>query len=307
MIKWFSMVLKAVIPNLRAEVEQTAPSVARPLLKLHRLIYLCGPDKRLHPCATGLLFGAGALRFLITAAHVLDENFFRSETDFCDLVTYGQGQPVILKGESFRTIIPNGRTREDDPLDVGFIRLDAEMVAQIGEDRFLSPANVDLKDNGEFPALYGALGYPACQNQTIEPDDESQIKPFAFSYTAQLRSAQEHEALGISTASHLLLAASNNKSRRAGGFKAKIPDLHGMSGGGLWRYTEYGQAPNTRTPCLLGVLIERRRKTGNILAARMGLVFEGLRRAYPELNEVLPRTGLADITVQIVTRPAAHP
>ena len=122
-----------------------------------------------------------------------------------------------------------------------------------------------------------------------------------------MRSAQEHEALGIGTASHLLLAASNNKSRRAGGFKAKIPDLHGMSGGGLWRYTEYGQAPITRTPCLLGVLIERRRKTGNILAARMGLVFEGLRGAYPELNEVLPRTGLADITVQIVTRPAAHP
>ena len=291
-----------MIPNLRAEVEQTAPAVARGLLKHHRLIYLCGPDKCLHACATGLLFGAGALRFLITAAHVLDEGYFRSETDFVDLVTYGQGQPVFLKGESFRTTIPNGRTREDDPLDVGFIRLSAESVAQIGEDRFLSPVNVDLDDKGEFPALYGALGYPACQNPTIEPEDESPIKPFAFSYTAQLRSASEHEQLGISTATHLLLAASNNKSRRTDGRKAKLPDLRGMSGGGLWRYTEYGQAPNVKAPCLLGVLIERRKKTGNILAARMGLVFEGLRKVYPELNEVLPRTALADIAVQIVTR-----
>ncbi len=280
-------------------MEQTAPAVARGLLKHHRLIYLCGPDKRLHACATGLLFGAGALRFLVTAAHVLDENFLRTGTDFRDLVTYGQGRPVILKGESFRTTIPNGRTREDDPLDIGFIRLSAELVAQIGEDRFLSPADVDLDDKGVFPALYGALGYPACQNPTVEPEDESQIKPFAFSYTAQLRSAEEHEQLGISTASHLLLAASNNKSRRAGGMKAKLPDLHGMSGGGLWRYTEYHKAPS-KAPCLLGVLIERRKKSGNILAARMGLVFEGLHRVYHELDGVLPRTALADITVQIV-------
>lgn len=291
--------LKRVIANLRAEVEQTAPAVAKTLLKHHRLIYLCGPDKHLHPCASAILFGAGPLRFLVTAAHVLDENFFRSETDFCDLVTYGQGQAVILKGESFRTTIPDGRTRDDDPLDVGFILLDAETVAQIGEDRFLSSANVDLNDNGEHPALYGALGYPTCMNHRIEPEDESEIKPCPFSYTAQLRSAQEHEALGITMASHLLLAASNNKSRRPGGFKAKIPDLHGMSGGGLWRYTEYVEAANQKAPCLLGVLIERRKKQGNILAARMALVFEGLRRAHPELDDALPRTTLADITVQI--------
>lgn len=120
-----------MIPNLKAEVEQTAPAVARRLLKHHRLLYLCGPDKRLHPCATGLLLAAGALRFLVTAAHVLDENFFRTETDFRDLVTYGQGLPVILKGESFRTTIPNGRMREDDTLDMGFIRLSAEFVSQI--------------------------------------------------------------------------------------------------------------------------------------------------------------------------------
>lgn len=291
-----------MIPNLRAEVEQTAPVVARGLLKHHRLIYLCGPDKRLHACATGLLFGAGALKFLVTAAHVLDEGYFRSETDFADLVTYGQGQPVFLKGESFRTIIPNGKTREADPLDVGFIQLSGESVAQIGEDRFISAGNVDLNDEGEFAALYGALGYPACLNPMIEPEDESQIKPFAFSYTALLRSAQEHAQLGISTATHLLLAASNNKSRQANGRRAKLPDLRGMSGGGLWRYTEYGQVPNAKAPCLLGVLIERRKKTGNILAARMGLVFEGLRKAYPELAEVLSHTALADITVQIVNR-----
>jgi hypothetical protein len=303
MSNWLLLLLR----TMKAEVEQTAPAVARALFQHHRLIYLCGPDQVLHPCATGLLFGAGALRFLVTAAHVLDENFFRSENDFCDLVTYGQGEAVIFRGESFRTTIPNGRTRNDDPLDVGFIRLDAETVAQIGEDRFLSPANVDLNDTGAFPALYGALGYPARHNQTIEPGNEFQNNPFAFSYTAQLRSAQEHEALGISMASHLLLAASNNKGRRAAGFKAKIPDLHGMSGGGLWRYTEYGQVANTRAPCLLGVLIAHRRRTGNILAARMGLLFEGLRRAYPELNEFLPHTTLADITVQMVTGPAPLP
>src|ERR1044071_2980748 len=98
--------LKKVIANLKAEVEQTAPAVAKTLLKYHRLVYLCGPDKHLYPCASAILFGAGPLRFLVTAAHVLDENFFRSETDFCDLVTYGQGQAVILKGESFRTTTP---------------------------------------------------------------------------------------------------------------------------------------------------------------------------------------------------------
>lgn len=120
-----------------------------------------GPNKRLVPVGTGLLLGVGAHRFLITAAHVLDANE-AGETDYCDLATYGQGETVVLNGESFRTAVPKGKTRFANRLDIGFLRLDDASAKQIGEDRFLSPANCDLDDTGRKHALYGALGYPAC-------------------------------------------------------------------------------------------------------------------------------------------------
>jgi hypothetical protein len=147
-----------MIITLQDEVEKTAVNVARTLIKYHRLINGVGPDQRLDPIGSGLLIQVGKAHFLITAAHVLDENT-QAKEDFCNLVTYGQRHPVILKGESFRTTIAKGKTRDADPLDVGFVKLSEEMVAQIGEDRFLSSLNVDLNDKGESAALYGAFGY----------------------------------------------------------------------------------------------------------------------------------------------------
>ncbi len=289
-----------MIITLRDEVEKTAVNVAKTLIKHHRLIYGVGPDQRLDPVGSGLLLRVGSSHFLVTAAHVLDENT-QSPDSFCDLVTYGQRLPVILQGASFRTTIAEGKTREDDPLDVGFIELPDAQVAQLGVDRFLEPSQIDLNDKGDSPALYGAFGYPASLNYSIEPDWESPVNPTPFSYTSQLRSSAAHVELGVSQATHLVLAASNRKTRAPGGRKVKLPDLRGMSGGGFWRYTEYGQANPVKAPCLLGVLIERRRcKDGGILAARMNLVFEALRKAYPALDPFLPRSEIADITVTMV-------
>jgi hypothetical protein len=51
------------------------------------------------------------------------------------------------------------------------------------------------------------------------------------------------------------------------------------------------------------VLIEwHRGQGGGLLAARMSLVFEALRKVYPDFDPLLPRSPLADIRVDFVKR-----
>ncbi len=51
-------------------------------------------------------------------------------------------------------------------------------------------------------------------------------------------------------------------------------------------------------PKLLGILIEwNRQHVKALMAVRISLAFEGLRKQYPELSQLLPKSPLANITV----------
>jgi len=284
----------------RNEVEEAAPVAAQTTIKFHRLIYAMGPDRVMTPMASGLLLRTGPRRFLVTAAHVLDSNS-TGPGECSDLVTYGRGKGIVLRGESFRTAIVDGKTRNEDLLDIGFALLNAESADQMGEDRFLSPADCDPNATGRSPALYGALGYPACLNEDVGPDTQGTANPKPFLYTSPLHPASAYRRMGVSPLTHLLLDVSRRKTTGPGGRKVKLPDLRGMSGGGLWRLGEYSPGPRITAPRLLGVVTERRwGHGGGLLAARIGLVFEALRKVYPEFDGLLPRTALASITVEVV-------
>lgn len=274
---------------------------AKMLIKFHRLIYAIRHDGCLEPLGTGLLLKVGGSRLLVTAAHVLDENKAGQE-DFCDLVTYGQGKPITLRGRSFRTTVPLAKTRREDRIDIGFILLDDEAVSAIGEDRFWPIADVDQNDPGRPDCLYGGIGYPASMNQSIESDWSEVVTPNPFSYISTLRPLKPLGTGGPTMGTHLLLAAGNKKTRRADGRKAKLPeDLRGMSGGGLWRYGPFAPAGQVPKAYLLGILIERHKcQDGGLLAARMNFVVEGLRIAFPELDSSLPHSERSIVTARIV-------
>jgi len=102
-------------------------------------------------------------------------------------------------------------------VDAGFILLDDEAADQLGEDRFLSPADCDLSATGRRAALYGALGYPACLNEEIGPDCQSPTTPNPFLYTAHLHSAAEYAKIDVSPRTHLLLDVSQRKTLSRGG------------------------------------------------------------------------------------------
>src|SRR5664279_4037149 len=117
-------------------------------------------------------------------------------------------------------------------------------------------------------------------NLTITPADARPVKLQPFLYTSVFDPPEEYQRIGASPNTHLLMHISNTKTRVAGGIKTKVPNLHGMSGGGFWRLTEYG--PNPKAPRLLAMTIEWRRwKTNGLLASRMSLVVEALPRKLP--------------------------
>jgi hypothetical protein len=293
-------VLRDNFEVLKMKRPEQAFNIAKTLIKHHRLIYTVGPDEKLSSMGSGVLLRTENHFFLITAAHVLDENQASGQT-FQDLVTYGSNKLLILKGDSFRSTVPPGKTRDDDKIDIGFIKLEQHMVDQIGTDRFWPSSDVDLDDVGQPGFLYGALGYPAEMNRLTEVDSIKPINPTPFNYTTEFRPPNVYKKFKASTDTHVLLTASNKKSRLPGGRKGKIPDLRGMSGGGIWRLLGRHNLPIER-PKLLAIIIESHanKPYGGILGTRMSFIFSAMRRVYPELEKELPTSSRFYIDTTVV-------
>ncbi len=245
------------------------------------------------PLGSALLLRAGSKFFLITAAHVLNEN----NVGQVNLVTHGEKRLLALKGYSLRTHVASGKP---DQTDVGWLELSDAIVQQIGSEQFLTPEDIDVDDAGLPNSLYFAVGYPASRNKQKEKIPDA-IEPKALVYAATLASDHVYRKRQLMKETHLLVNFSKKKSSNSSNQRVQPPDPYGMSGGGVWCYKTYGGS--TSPPRLVGLLIEWYSSNNVLVAVRMSLVFEALRKEYPELAPLFPRTNLVNITVNLIRDP----
>jgi hypothetical protein len=237
-------------------------------------------DLRLNFVGSALLFQVGGIRLLVTAAHVLDV-----EAQHGQLYVSAPNGPSPLGGIRRWTQAPSG-DRRSDPLDLGFVLLDAPTAHALETCRFLGPSDVDPSlDDPELPQDCLAIGFPA---NWISAADSAKHVAIPMLASGPRILAADHVELGVAEPVHVLMAFDKEMSVDLEGPRV-APDPFGISGGGMWRFASLRGAQGDANQ-LLGVLIEWRGSA--LIATRAGILLSALRDLVPgvraELSNVAP-------------------
>ncbi|MGA3267877.1 MAG: hypothetical protein ABSE16_13765 [Verrucomicrobiota bacterium] len=224
-------------------------------------------DDRHNPQLVGscaLLFvGKGV--FLLTAAHVLDEN--TGETLF--LVT--PTGPVLVEGEKHVSISPScDPQHNDDPYDVGVISLNAANALALSS---LPALHLNqCKENAKpMPgALYFACGYPWTKNRKVDVR-RAKVPRRPFAYFTKTYPPAIYQSLGRTWGVHFVVEY-NKRHVIRNGRDVTGPDLPGVSGGLLWH-------TNGAAHQVVGIITgwpAQRNRTKSIIASHIHFVLRAI-------------------------------
>lgn len=280
-----------MIQKIAAEAEIQS----RKLLKHICAIYRVDDKRNPEQYGTGIFLNIGNHYFLITAAHVLDNN----SSSMLYIPGNKSGKLVFLDGEALKSVAEAG-DRNNDRTDVGIIVLKSDLVDEIGNDAFLPISMADVDDIGKKGDIYIAMGYPAKRNEKVNLAERT-FKRRPISYTANILPDEKLSAVGVHRGSHLLLSFKKRHSHDNSGRDITAPDPHGMSGGPLWRFDVYKkQQPASR---LVGILIEWRDEVAGILAVRIPVLLAGIAHHLPGLKKFIPTTKTVAVEVTTAAAP----
>ena len=223
------------------KVEQAFPEVAPSLVALCRCDDRDQPDFR----GTGVLFSAGDSHFIISAAHVFDElvgGVFLLHPGGTEWPL--QNSPEVPLAE--------GGDRQDDRLDVGFVRLEDGEAETIGKHRFLQPRNASPRDAAAPAMGYFVAGFPA---KWERPDYSQHTLPNRLMRYAGIEApARAYQYTHLTRDFHLALKFHPNRVKGPKGIGG-APDTHGMSGGGVWRINPLVTYGPDSKPYLVAIFI----------------------------------------------------
>jgi hypothetical protein len=192
------------------------------------LIYVRAPGGDPVPRGSGVLLKIAEAGFVLSAAHVLDG------AHHAQVVLGGYAGALIhLRGVVF------GVAHDKDDVDVAFMRLPDEAADALGTagKKFLRLNETDFVATAPVPGQYTVVGLP--QQFAKRDPATGEFNSTSVSYTTVLYPAElDSFTQGISIA----LICSQNETVSPDGELARLPDLHGISGGWIWRL--YG--PNHR-------------------------------------------------------------
>jgi hypothetical protein len=246
-------------------------------------IYAVDDQRRPNLVGSSMLLRVATRSFLLTAAHVLDEN--KSST----LYVGGGDELVELTGRAHRTTPPT-TGRKDDLLDFAFIDVSDRSQDQWSRYRFLTTDDLDVDDHPSAHTLYAFVGYPETRNKRRAG------RAFRLSTMASVlmpTRLKRYSSLGLNPLVHFAGDFSRNKQLDSRKRVVVSPDPHGLSGGGVWRLgTSEEFAVGVNHERLVGLAIEYRRARSVLIGVRISMIAATLAVAYPELIEYLPLPSL---------------
>jgi len=174
--------------------------------------------------------------------------------------------------------------RKSDPIDVGFWIPPPAALDALGAVDFLNASRISLGVQPSRDRLYTAFGYPLSRNKKRIDHSERRISTGISMYTADAENMPKLAAkLGVSGAGHLFLRF-NKYSFDADGEHANTFGPRGLSGGALLDLGEFASAKSFKRESignaqLSGMIIEYHSDHGALVAVRIEVVIETIRRA----------------------------
>lgn len=234
---------------------------------------------------SGVLISVAERYFMVTAAHVLAEDYNNTFIILPD-------KELQLGGKLHFTPMPESGKREDDMIDLAVMELDPKVVIEILEYfRFITLDNIEISHKIQEPQHYLSVGYPGDKTEIIK--DEIKAVPFVylteavydFDYVSSDMIPQSHIAVKFDG---FITSESNPEVHAA-------PNLGGISGSGLWviRHMFTPNSPTSKQ--LVGIVIKyiiTEKNQTAVIATRMDVVTEFIRQHF---NVDIPKSKIINI------------
>ena len=255
--------------------------IITPLDRLQNAVVpIYAPDKKRRPevVGSGVLLVIGEDVLLLTAAHVIDLN---DEGDRATFYVPRGLELDALECPAWKNVLPPGKSREHDVLDIGFMAISDEATKLLGHVP-LALAAIDSRHRPGGANYYQFCGYPRTMNRPRVPFRSVRPSPLAF--TARSVPHRRYEQIGLSPGAQILLGVDldrvNDMNRTAG----PMPDPHGISGGGVFRLTQ-----NRAAGSLIGIALELRRDAKVLIGGGIAGWLQVIATACPHLGAEIQR------------------
>jgi hypothetical protein len=261
-------------------------------------IYAASDRGRPNLIGSATLLDFGKARFLVTAAHVHDE-YLENKVE----LYVGSIGPLLQLPQPFLTTVVLSGDREDDRLDIAFVRLPDSLADNISKGRFFLPFTLlDVNDRYAPRAQYMFTGYPASREKTDYGNRK--VKPVGFSYTGEVIPPTRMPELGLHLDAHIAIEFNRDKIFDENGKPGSFPSPKGMSGGPVWRGDGDSRLWLIESPVrLVGIGIEDPKNQNTLVAVRIHLVLELIAKIYSDIRQFVPRRAGFTNEIKIVQHP----
>lgn len=292
---WLAIAMKKKLPELtpahlafRANTATLEDHTARYVTPL----YGVDEDDERYAYGSAVLLQIAKKYFLVTAAHVLDEN----QREHATIQVFGRNTFHSLSGPSLRSPLPASGSRDDDVYDTGILELPDDMAHEVQAHRsFLDIARVDPSEKPYLNAsLYTVTGYPSRRQRlprkgklTFEAVRYTGVPLHPTKFPLPYELGPHH---GIDY---------DHKQMIARNAKIEIPIApYGSSGGGLFRLGAFADIKSgTATPTLIGIATTV--KPGCLLATNIAYALALITAAHPDLGDSVPTSSYCTFSVEL--------
>ncbi len=246
---------------------------------------------------TGTLLDFGKARFLVTAAHVIDHD----KKSVIQPYFFDGSKLTELPPGFVHTPMPASGSREDDLIDVSFLRLDEATADRLARTFYFLPfLCIDQSDKTAPSRHYMFTGYPKSRSHLFSPRDHK-MKARAHAFTGRTLSPRAVQAIGFDSETHIVVDFKRHEMVDESGKIVTAPDPDGISGGSVW----YGAGDRSKWPTgedlhLVGIGIANPPRHSALVGTRIHFVLEGIRARYPDLSEFLPKRNGISINVSLI-------
>jgi hypothetical protein len=227
-----------------------------------------------------LLLDVDGTRIISTAAHIMDN--LRATTLFvCGLVG---SRLVPILGGKVRATRPPGDDRHLDHLDCAFWRIPDSSIDALGKVEFLNASTFSHNRARTENRYYMATGFPVSRNKKAVDNRFGSISNRSSRYTGTVVELPKLAAeIKVSGAEHLFLQFGRH-AFVADRSAANTFGPKGLSGGALLDLGDFtGPAiyaqDKRRSARLSGMIIEHYEDHQALVAVKIGLILEGIRRS----------------------------
>ena len=213
--------------------------------------------------------------FLVTAAHIIDENEYTS-------LYFGGGKELqLIEGQAYTTTKKDD-DRNKDHYDFAWLKLPASFIEKQVKVNPIIIEQLSLNDIEVAGRQFVALGYPNSKNKKVDNFNKS-ISPSYWKYSSTIKNDDKLcKKLEITGKDHYFLDFNSKYSKDNKGFRINTLNPRGMSGGPIIDMGKIA-SPESYNPehvskgHLAGILIENHKDYKIMSSVKISVVVDCIR------------------------------